>query len=323
MLTDYEDDDRPVDFRDRVELILRTILQTTPDAVAAIPRGSLMEFIQANFDEGVLDSPLSAVLKLAMETRIEPEKIHAWIHAGDDESPFDRVQRPRGRPGKNVSLNLRRASSQVEKLEREVAFQQGLIDDAELSIQAARRRIAALEFQIKEEVRFLGASSFYLLLEAVAAMNAKALALGPMFPIAVALGDAPDKDRIAFVLRQLHDDWQMQRELTAAVREVTEHNLRRAVLARQAEDPEFDPNAVDAFKPGKTAEASQPSDGWFGGAEPPARKASSDEPLLPPGIGKMIEEIDYSKPVVPQSDDDWGLDPQRYSGGDGHHSDEG
>lgn len=253
--------------RDRVRFLVSAILSNTPERIASLPASSLQSFLECNLNAAVLPEAVSAVLKMAVATRLDPSDVAAWLHADDGGSLFDRVSRPRGRPPKFVKRNLEKAASRAARVQQDIADMQGEIADAEALIAHTRQRMLVAQRELEDETRFMGVSSFYLMLEALALVNAKAVAMGPLFTVASALGDAVDRDRITFVLRELHDSTELRTDIIEALRTVVQHHLMKAVQARQAVDPHFDPNEPGAFKSAPTTPAGVMPEDWFGGVD--------------------------------------------------------
>lgn len=292
-----------LEMRDRVRLLVSAILSNTPDRIASLPALSLQSFLECNVDSGVLSDAVSAILKMAVSTRLDPSDVAAWLHGGSGDSLFDRVPRPRGRPPKDVTRNYERAASRAQRLENDIAQQHGSIADAEAQIAHARERIFSYQRQLEEETRFMGVSSFYLMLEALALVNAKAVGMGPLFPVAAALGEAPDRDRMTFVLCELYDSEQFRADAVDALRSVTERYLMQAVLARQAVDARFDPNEPGAFGNGQKPVADKVPDDWFGGDDWNVKSSEAE-------VSYRDSDDDFAVPAPPSfaarlpSDDD-------------------
>lgn len=264
------DDGVPLEVDDRIRLLTLAILRTAPANLKLATSQQLTDFLGDQVRSAVLPSALSGLLQLVIGRRCDPADLAKWLHAPDDVTPFDLVSRPRGRPPVYVKRNLERAAGRLASYEDRIQEQRDRIADAEAVIADAQREIQARENDKAMEENFLLMSNFYLVLEALALANQKALGMGPMFTIAKALGDLAERDRVAFVLRELHADEALQSDLADAVFAVTERHLAKAVRARQTVDSGFDPNETGSFANAQTPVSSAaPED--FPGSRRPAK----------------------------------------------------
>ena len=240
--------DWPIGLDDRARTLLGTILLNDPRDIPGASAKDAYAFIRSQMRASALDDRLHALIALVTAGRLDPDRFASWLHRPIDETtPFDKVARPRGRPPKYVSRSLERSSNFIANRERLISNEEMRIDAAQAEIESAHAKIRALRKEIEKEEGFMRSSTFFVMLEALVLAVEKPMQLGPLYPLALELGERDTDDKVAFVLMVLREDKVFRSDLGDAVMAVIEENLPMAVSTYRQSHPEFDEFAPDAF----------------------------------------------------------------------------
>ena len=249
--------DWPIGLDDRARTLLATILLNDPSDIPGASAKEVYAFIRSQMRASEMDDRLKALIELVTAGRLDPDRFASWLHRPIDErSPFDKVVRPRGRPPQYVSQNLKRSSDFISNRERLISNEEMRIDAAQAEIERARAKIGTYRKEIENEEGFMRSSTFFVMLEALVRAVEKPMQLGPLYPLAVELGERDKDDKVAFVLTALRADRVFRSDLGDAVMAVIEENLPFAVSTYRQSHPEFDEFAPMAFADAVRASAS-------------------------------------------------------------------
>ncbi len=238
----------PLGLDDRARTLLGTILMNDPSDLPGASAKDAYAFIRSQMRASQMDERLKALIQLVTAGRLDPDRFASWLNRPIDEStPFDKVARPRGRPPQYVSRSLERSSDFIVSRERLIANEQMRIDAAEAEIESAQAKIRTLRKDIEKEEGFMRSSTFFVMLEALVRAVEKPMQLGPLYPLALELGERDTDDKVAFVLTLLRDDEVFRSDLGDAVMAVIDENLGMAVSTYRRSHPDFDEFAPNAF----------------------------------------------------------------------------
>jgi hypothetical protein len=265
--------DWPIGLDDRARTLLATILLNDPSDLPGASAKDAYAFIRSQMRGSKMDDRLQALIQLVTAGRLDPDRFASWLHRPiDEKSPFDKVARPRGRPPQYVSQNLSRSSDFIANRERLISNEEMRIDAAQAEIESAHAKIRAARKEIEKEESFMRSSTFFVMLEALVRAVEKPMQLGPLYPLALELGERDKDDKIAFVLTALRDDEVFRSDLGDAVMAVIDENLPMAVSTYRRSHPDFDVLAPDAFAnairaaaPWRASAADKPAGGFSAG----------------------------------------------------------